>query len=39
MVGDFEKRGMRFVGHSEDDVRMEIMELEGESNVERWCDC
>ena len=30
MVGDFEKRGMKFVGHSEDDVRMEIMELEGE---------
>lgn len=28
MVEDFEKRGMRFVGHSEDGERMEIMELE-----------
>lgn len=29
MVEEIEKNGMRFVGHSTDDQRMEIMELEG----------
>ena len=28
-VADFEKNGMKFVGHSEDGQRMEIMELVG----------
>lgn len=29
VVKDLEEKGMKFVGHSEDDARMEIMELEG----------
>ena len=26
MIGDFKKRVMKFVGHREDDIRMEILE-------------